>query len=136
MHATSTPPIVPTRSKLLLSVRFALPVRYHHRPVVGSWSFLDKVSHLDPSVAAAAHLPYLLSAVTHTPASSVVCEHRYVCVSTSIGSQRVGAGLDIVRAFPYVKQLYDEADEALKMPLSQLIWHGQQVRTTTSSQHN
>jgi hypothetical protein len=43
------------------------------------------------------------------------------------GSQRAGAGKDLVTAFPYVRRVYEEADDTVKFPLSKMIWEGQQV---------
>ena len=51
-----------------------------------------------------------------------------------LGSQRAGAGIDLVRAFPYARAVYAEADEALQSlrnpppePLSHIIWNTSQV---------
>lgn len=58
-------------------------------------------------------------------------------VSKRPGSQRAGAGIDLVRSFPYTKHVYDEADEALHSlrdpaltSLSHVIWNQSQVSYT------
>jgi len=66
------------------------------------------------------------TAASANPLYTFSSRHRHVLVFPGQGSQRVGAGADIVRTFPYASHTYDEADEALHMPLSQLIWTGQQ----------
>ena len=40
------------------------------------------------------------------------------------GSQKVGMGRALADAFPVARATFEEADDALGEPLSQLIWHG------------
>lgn len=40
------------------------------------------------------------------------------------GSQAVGMGLALSQAFPVARELFEEVDEALKQPLSRLMWQG------------
>lgn len=40
------------------------------------------------------------------------------------GSQHVGMGQALVETFPYVRELFAQADEALGFKLSELCWHG------------
>lgn len=42
----------------------------------------------------------------------------------------MGAGLDLIAAFPYVKSVFEEADQALSMKLTGLMWKGQPVSHT------
>ncbi|MFC2058454.1 ACP S-malonyltransferase [Chloroflexota bacterium] len=52
------------------------------------------------------------------------------------GSQSVGMGLDLCRNSPAAKQVFDEADQALDMPLSQLCFEGleEDLRQTVNAQ--
>jgi len=40
------------------------------------------------------------------------------------GSQAIGMGLALSQAFPVARELFEEVDEALKQPLSRLMWQG------------
>jgi [acyl-carrier-protein] S-malonyltransferase len=52
------------------------------------------------------------------------------------GSQEVGMGYELYRTSPQARQVFDEADEALRIPLSQLCFDGPTVelRETINSQ--
>ena len=40
------------------------------------------------------------------------------------GSQAVGMGQALAQSFAAARELFEEVDEALKQPLSRLMWHG------------
>ena len=46
------------------------------------------------------------------------------------GSQAVGMGRQLAEAFPAARELFEEVDEALKQPLSRLIWQGPEAELT------
>jgi len=46
------------------------------------------------------------------------------------GSQIIGMGHSLATAYPSAKAVFDEVDEALGQPLSQLMWHGTQEELT------
>jgi len=46
------------------------------------------------------------------------------------GSQIIGMGQALAAAYPSAKAVFDEVDEALGQPLSQLMWHGTQEDLT------
>ena len=46
------------------------------------------------------------------------------------GSQAVGMGKTLAEAFPAARELFEEVDEALKQPLSRLIWEGPEADLT------
>jgi len=52
------------------------------------------------------------------------------------GSQQVGMGLDLYQAFPVARRLFQEADEALGLPLSRLCFEGPEdtLRQTINAQ--
>lgn len=52
------------------------------------------------------------------------------------GSQEVGMGYELCRTSPQAKQVFDEADDALSIPLSQLCFNGpmDELRETINSQ--
>ena len=63
-----------------------------------------------------------------------LCSIIWLSYSVVTGSQRAGAGVDLVRSFPYSRDVFDEADEVLHTleafkaePLSHMIWNRQQV---------
>ena len=108
-----------------------LCVIQRHRQLDRCSSSLVKVS-LVTSIIRIAQVCPLRSSLLFLPTVTHML-HRCRC-SVWSGSQRAGAGLDLVRAFPYIKAVYDEADEALqalsdppRSPLSHLIWHTSQV---------
>ena len=45
----------------------------------------------------------------------------------------MGAGQDLVTAFPYASAVFDAADAALQLSLTRLMWHGQQVSAAASA---
>lgn len=46
------------------------------------------------------------------------------------GSQAVGMGQALAEAFPAAREVFEEVDEALKQPLSRLIWQGPEADLT------
>lgn len=48
------------------------------------------------------------------------------------GSQAVGMGQQLSEAFPAARDVFEEVDEALKQPLSRLIWGGPEADLTTT----
>ena len=46
------------------------------------------------------------------------------------GSQAIGMGLALSQAFPVARELFEEVDEALKQPLSRLMWQGPEADLT------
>lgn len=50
------------------------------------------------------------------------------------GSQFVGMGRDLADAFPEAKQVFEEADEVLRTPLSKIMWEGPEDELTRT--HN
>jgi [acyl-carrier-protein] S-malonyltransferase len=52
------------------------------------------------------------------------------------GSQQVGMGLDLYESFPVARRLFEEADEALGLPLSRLCFEGPEdaLRQTINAQ--
>ena len=50
------------------------------------------------------------------------------------GAQTIGMGQDLAEAYPAAKAVFDEVDEALGAPLSQLIWEGD-IETLTLTEN-
>lgn len=48
------------------------------------------------------------------------------------GSQFVGMGRDLAAAFPVARRTFEEADEALGLPLSRLCWEGPETELTAT----
>ncbi len=46
------------------------------------------------------------------------------------GSQAVGMGLALSQAFPVARELFEEIDEALKQPLTRVMWQGPEADLT------
>ena len=46
------------------------------------------------------------------------------------GSQAVGMGADLAEAFPVARAVFEEVDEALERPLSQIMWDGPSDKLT------
>src|SRR5579875_818939 len=53
---------------------------------------------------------------------------RWAALFPGQGSQYVGMGRDLYRAFPEARAVFQEADETLGFPLSELMWEDPQGR--------
>ena len=48
------------------------------------------------------------------------------------GSQAVGMGKELAAAFPRARQTFEEADDALGIPLSRIAWEGPEDELTAT----
>ena len=59
--------------------------------------------------------------------------NEVVILFSGQGAQKVGMGKDLVAAYPQTKQLFEEADQTLGFPLSEIIFEGPDTELTKTS---